>query len=375
MVQEKFISEDDLDPKIYDEADSDDSATALRTLIEFELYKTDTGEMITLDELETEKGNVSLKGKVVQPLPHEWREKIVSILCSGPVEKSIEATSDSTVANMNITESPKLDWDALKIGDYVDGYCFKTYNWYEAKVIQVDKEKDRYKVHFQGWNSKYDEWVPKFSERLVPFKTSQLVAEQAEKVAAIMLPWYEHNSIIQRVEKLLNASYPKLQTQSIVINDVEDFCIDYTYPNPTLWIISGTSAIWYRIAGALVPYKGCEGFPNDVYRPLFTPAKEKFLCAGHVCMALMDIMQSMPNAGFQIVVDEVTSRTRGKINELVILNHYLFLVDQLITVELPTDWNIKTTIAKSLFIQQLKKEGENFDKGGGLQGLMVRLIM
>lgn len=46
------------------------------------------------------------------------------------------------------------------LGDLIDGYCIKTFNWYESKIIDVhkdDKGGDRIKVHFLGWNSKYDE--------------------------------------------------------------------------------------------------------------------------------------------------------------------------------------------------------------------------
>lgn len=372
MTAEKFLPEKSVDPAVYDEVDTDDSETALRTLIEFEIFRKDTGELISLDELESEKGNLSLKGKVLQPLPNEWREKIVSVLCSGPVEKSTEIPDVINNSNSDITEAPKLDWEELKVGDLVDGYCYKTYNWYEAKVIQYEKEKNRYKVHFQGWNSKYDEWVTKYSERLVPHKASKLVALHAEKAAAIMVPWYEHHNVIQRVETLLQKPFPVLQSQSIVIDDIEDWCIDYTYPNPSLWIISGVTNIWYRIAGVFLPSQGCDGMPKECYRSYFTSVKEKFYCASHVAMALMDIMQSYPNAGFQVIVDEVTSRTFGKVNELIVLDHYLFLIEQLSTVELPIEWNVKQTIAKSLFLQQLRKEGENFMKGGGLDALMVR---
>ena len=30
----------------------------------------------------------------------------------------------------------------------------------KAKVLEVDRSKNRIKVHFQGWQSKFDEWLP-----------------------------------------------------------------------------------------------------------------------------------------------------------------------------------------------------------------------
>jgi len=54
---------------------------------------------------------------------------------------------------------PRADTRKLKIGKGVlasDGQAL-----YEARVIDIDKERavDHYKVHFLGWNSKFDKWV------------------------------------------------------------------------------------------------------------------------------------------------------------------------------------------------------------------------
>ena len=38
--------------------------------------------------------------------------------------------------------------------------------WYEAKVLE--SERKRLKIHFQGWGSKYDTWVPRSASRLRP---------------------------------------------------------------------------------------------------------------------------------------------------------------------------------------------------------------
>ena len=36
---------------------------------------------------------------------------------------------------------------------------------YKAKVLELDREKNRIKVHFQKWQSKFDEWLPPSSIR------------------------------------------------------------------------------------------------------------------------------------------------------------------------------------------------------------------
>ena len=41
------------------------------------------------------------------------------------------------------------------------------------------------------------------------------------------------------------------------IRGIEDWCIDYTYANPTLWLIA-ESGVWYRVAGPL-----CVGYMHN----------------------------------------------------------------------------------------------------------------
>ena len=53
---------------------------------------------------------------------------------------------------------PPFDRNLLKTGDELDSYCIKTCRWYEAKVVMV-RNDDVLRIHFNGWNSKHDEWI------------------------------------------------------------------------------------------------------------------------------------------------------------------------------------------------------------------------
>src|SRR5690606_17511162 len=59
--------------------------------------------------------------------------------------------------------------DQLAVGDVIDVYCVRTFTWYQSKVIESDEK--RLKVHFKGWNHKFDEWVERSSQRIEPLGT------------------------------------------------------------------------------------------------------------------------------------------------------------------------------------------------------------
>ena len=37
---------------------------------------------------------------------------------------------------------------------------------YPAKILELDTDEEQVLIHFDGWNSRYDEWVPMKSDRL-----------------------------------------------------------------------------------------------------------------------------------------------------------------------------------------------------------------
>jgi hypothetical protein len=106
----------------------------------------------------------------------------------------------------------------------------------------------------------------------------------------------------------------------VCINEIEDWCIDYTYPNPTLWIFSASS-VWYRIAGALCP-GGHRGSPTQAYAPIFRNISDKFVTCAHVVMCLLDLLPTNSKIGLQAVVDEVYERSQGEVDEVTILQNY-----------------------------------------------------
>lgn len=47
----------------------------------------------------------------------------------------------------------------------------KKKNWYPARIITLDQEMNKIKVHFYGWDSRWDEWIPIESNYCLPLHT------------------------------------------------------------------------------------------------------------------------------------------------------------------------------------------------------------
>jgi hypothetical protein len=50
--------------------------------------------------------------------------------------------------------------------------------WLEASVLEVDQQRERMFVHYNGWPARWDEWLPFLSPRIAPFRTRTLHAAQ-----------------------------------------------------------------------------------------------------------------------------------------------------------------------------------------------------
>ena len=368
--------EESIDKAKFDEYDpSDESDCALRTIVDFELFDAATGQMAGYEQLGKPDLHISLRGYVIEPLPQEWRQTIMKLLSTVDSSKiAVDGGKEETIVDEVHPEFIPFDASSLSVGDLLDGYCNKTFKWYEAKVIQINEAENKIKLHFQKWSSKFDEWIDRSSERLAAHGMSSIIMRKVASMVTKQLPWYESNAkILQRASEELNQPIPERKLQGVLVDRIDDWCIDYTYPNPTLWLISD-SGVWYRVAGALTP-GGHQGMPSDVYRPIFRELHEVFYCAAHLAMCLLDLLHSAPTAGLQMIADEVAARSGNEVNELLILRHYNFLVDQLSGLEKPAEWDPKFSIPKSVFMNQLKKEGSSFENAGGFEALMVSMDM
>ncbi|ETP30168.1 hypothetical protein F442_20776 [Phytophthora nicotianae P10297] len=67
------------------------------------------------------------------------------------------------------TRGPPFDFDGfanqVNVGDDIDALDCE-HNWRRARVVLITG--DEMKVHFQGSQPKFDEWIPRSGHRIVP---------------------------------------------------------------------------------------------------------------------------------------------------------------------------------------------------------------
>ena len=163
---------------------------------------------------------------------------------------------------------------------------------------------------------------------------------------------------------------------AVRIEGIEDWCIDYTYPNPSLWLIA-SSGIWYRVAGCLMAgLGGHRGMPAPSYEPLFARTRKAFLASVHVAMCLIDFLPSSPKMTLAFMTDEVVARAQGDLDDFDLLEHHALIAEQVATLERPADWNAKVpAFATCAFVTQLKKEGKIYAASSSRTAYLAALAM
>jgi hypothetical protein len=185
-------------PVLFDEIEIGDKLV-LRTLLNFCLYDSQ-GKILSLDDIGEGKPLAKVTGTIIEPLQSPWKEKLMEILCTRPSS----VARDISVGNTALLSDS--DWDVLQVGDMVDAYCTKTLKWFEAKIIEIVKDKksknssglaQSFKIHFKGWRARYDEWIPRGSDRL---RTFGIVTKKiALRKASVLIPWFESTTLYEKV--------------------------------------------------------------------------------------------------------------------------------------------------------------------------------
>jgi hypothetical protein len=159
----------------------------------------------------------------------------------------------------------------------VDAFCSKTVEWYESRVLAMKTSpqgEPLIKVHFMGWNQKYDEWILRDGPSIAALGSSKWLIEESKQAILQLVPWYQTDLLTERAIAKLGP-FPNLKKCNVRLEGIEDWCIDYSYANPSLWLIAESGA-WYRIASCLSP-GGIAGHPNKLYVPAFKEISLKFV--------------------------------------------------------------------------------------------------
>ena len=125
-----------------------------------------------------------------------------------------------------------------------------------------------------GWNQKFDEWVLRDGPCVAAHGESKFILEDNKKALLKLVPWYDSALLVERVREKFG-SFPEQRQCLIRVEGIEDFCIDYSYGNPSLWLIA-ESGVWYRIASSTAP-GGILGMPHPHYHRFFCETSIKFV--------------------------------------------------------------------------------------------------
>ncbi|CAF0916481.1 unnamed protein product [Brachionus calyciflorus] len=74
------------------------------------------------------------------------------------------------------SQKESVEW---KLGDQCEA-CDQSKNWFKCKIIQMDET--RVKIHFCGWNSRYDKWIDKNSDEIRPEKKTKSKSDNLDEL-------------------------------------------------------------------------------------------------------------------------------------------------------------------------------------------------
>ena len=91
-----------------------------------------------------------------------------------PNNKNNINNSSSSLNNNNKTNEYNLNFydlnkRELQIGEWVD-VKDTVENWLDAQVIDKNDSKKEVLIHYNGWNRRWDEWLPMNSPKIMPFR-------------------------------------------------------------------------------------------------------------------------------------------------------------------------------------------------------------
>ena len=111
----------------------------------------------------------------------------------------------------------------FKKGDFCEAKDFAN-NWYKSRIIEIDDEAKKLKVHFLGWNSRYDQWFEISSSDIKPIISQEKKSKPtkvSEKKSAVvtenlkMADLFEVGGHVLAKWKLDNLYYPAVILRKI----------------------------------------------------------------------------------------------------------------------------------------------------------------
>ena len=84
----------------------------------------------------------------------------------------------------NFVEGAGIDLEDVRVGHALEAASFDG-KWYYGKVVYVDESDETFLVHFDGWNTRFDEWYKYTSKKVRPLPPN---TDQNRKKVAVFKP-------------------------------------------------------------------------------------------------------------------------------------------------------------------------------------------
>ena len=366
-----FLLEDAID-SLYNES-TEEEESILRNVIHFRIVSSlETSSSPSYESIESfGKTEASprgfLIGTLIEPLPSSTLDTLTSLLCTYNTpspEQEEEAQEEDLEAKLRDLELSMASFDktSLQIGDSIEAMSLRTQSWLPAQVSEIHASKQRLKIHFKGWKPKFDEWIEISSDRLASKEYSKYLELKFKKEKRNLISYGDQS----KLDAFLSSSFSSSSSRQFcrVAIEIDDWCIDYTYANPSLWIIS-VHNIWYRIAGACS--SSFAGLPDPKYASFFQSMQEKYIACTILAGCLFDILPTNPKTSFHTVLQEAKIRSASSssfysssrwLTSDFVLRHYEFILDQLKDLQTQSVSGQTILFSKTVFCTQLKAQGE-----------------
>lgn len=139
--------------------------------------------------------------KVMEPQETIVGPGFVKVLPAlGPKEFLCVKTKDSQV---------KIDNSDYAVGDFIDAKDTAGH-WMQGRIVEINNEAETYFVHFEGWADKWNEWIPKKSQKIAPHLSQTQGKNTGYHGDRAAYDLTKDEATFERLEKLMEDAKPQL---------------------------------------------------------------------------------------------------------------------------------------------------------------------
>jgi hypothetical protein len=175
------------------------------------------------------------------------RRKTINVVLTDNHGEEANDKNKISQSNVNNLDEIKKTW---KRGTIVEARDLHD-NWYKSRIIEADENNRRVKVHFFGWNSRYDQWFDINSSDLRPFKGVQDEEVKTEASSADIQP---------NMDEVVN-----FNTGDVILAKWID---NFYYPATVLRVVNKNETVYYEVkfedgVKKMIRFSNCKHYDRE----------------------------------------------------------------------------------------------------------------